>query len=359
MRALVVARGREPVAPPHTGGPWPLSLPFSVGGLTIPNRVVQAPLAGIGNRAFRAQSRRHGAGLVVSEMVAAHGISHGNRRTRAMLELGDGEQPVAIQVFGADPGVMAEAARAVEEAGADMVDINMGCPVSKVLRTGAGAALLGDPARGEAVVRAMADAVRIPVSVKMRRGLRADEEDPAENARRFEAAGAALITIHPRAAAEEYAGSADHMISARVVAAVGVPVIISGDIADAAGAREALERTGAAAVMIGRAALGNPWVLGAIARGEADPRPPLGAVIDELMDFCGDIAGLMGPDRACHYLRKFHAWYLTGRGVADDDIQALMGEPTFEGAMARLSALRIWHDDADPVIVGRLTVPVA
>ena len=340
MRALVAARAREPVAPPRTDGTWPIAEPFRVGSLTIPNRVVQAPLAGIGNRVFRAQSRRHGAGLVVSEMVAAHGIRHGNRRTRDMLELGRGESPVAIQVFGGDPDVMAEAARAVEDAGADMVDINMGCPVPKIMKTGAGAALLADPAKGEAVVRAMAEAVRIPVSVKMRRGLRPGDMDPAEVARRFEGAGAALITIHPRAAAEEYAGTADHSISARVVEAVDVPVVISGDITDAADALDVLGMTGAAAVMIGRAALGNPWALGAIARGEPDPRPAAGEVIGELEHFARDTADLMGEDRACHYLRKFHSWYLAGRGLPEHEVQALMEDATLDAALARLDALR-------------------
>lgn len=342
MRALVAARSRDtnPVPEPAAGGTWPLAEPFRVGDLVIPNRVVQAPLAGIGNRAFRAQSRRHGAGLVISEMVAAHGIRHGNQRTTSMLTLGEDETPVAIQVFGGDPDVMAEAARAVEAAGADMVDINMGCPVPKIMKTGAGASLLAEPERAAAVIRAMSDAVGIPVSVKMRRGLRPGDMDPAENARRFADSGAALITIHPRAAAEEYSGTADHEISAKVVAAVDVPVLISGDIGDAASAREALERTGAAGVMIGRAGLGNPWVLGAIVRGEPDPRPGQAEVIDELTAFCEDIAQLIGTDRSCHYLRKFHSWYLAGRGIPDDDIQALIEEPTYEGAMARLGVLR-------------------
>lgn len=340
MRALVTARTREPTRSEPRDGPWPLSEPFLVGDLLIPNRVVQAPLAGIGNRVFRTQARRHGAGLVVSEMVAAHGIRHANRRTTAMLELAPGESPVAIQVFGGDPDVMADAARAVEEAGADMVDINMGCPVPKIMKTGAGASLLSDPDRATAVIRAMADAVNIPVSVKMRRSVRPGDSDPAENARRFADAGAALITIHPRAAAEEYSGIADHSISAAVVRAVDIPVVISGDITDADGAHAALLQTGAAAVMIGRAALGNPWVLGAIAAGEPAPRPSQVEVLDELITFCGDIADWLGADRSCHYLRKFHSWYLTGRGIPDDEIAALMADATLDEALHRLHALR-------------------
>lgn len=339
MRALVAARARGAEPLPSGDGPWPLAQPFRVGDVVIPNRVVQAPLAGIGNRAFRSQSRRHGAGLVVSEMVAAHGIRHGNLRTTSMLEVVPGEHPMGIQVFGGDPDVMAEAALAVQAAGADMVDINMGCPVPKVMKTGAGAALLADPVRAAAVVRAMVDAVDIPVTVKMRRGLTPGDADPAEVAKRLVDAGAAMITIHPRAAAEEYAGTADHRISEQVVAAVSVPVVVSGDIADAAGARRALEDTGAAAVMIGRAALGNPWVFGVIASGGPEPHLSTADVVDELIGFSNDISGVLGPDRSCHYLRKFHAWYLTGRGVPDDELGALMEEPTLEGALARLQSL--------------------
>ncbi|MCA9819124.1 MAG: tRNA-dihydrouridine synthase, partial [Cyanobacteria bacterium HKST-UBA01] len=204
--------------------------PWDLGGLRIPNRVVQAPLAGIGNRAFRLQAHRHGAGLVVSEMVASMGIHHGNRKTAGMLRIDPAEGVTAIQLFGADPSVMAEAARAAQDAGASAVDINMGCPVPKICKTGAGAALLADPVHAASIVRAMADAVRIPVMVKMRRGLTPDEARPVDLARRFEQAGAAALTVHPRAAAEEYAGTSDHRITGDVAAAVAIPVVASGDI---------------------------------------------------------------------------------------------------------------------------------
>jgi tRNA-dihydrouridine synthase B len=200
MQAVLAGR-ESSSAEPVAGGPWPLAEPFRIAGVTAPNRLVQAPLAGIGNWAFRRQSRRHGAGLVVSEMVSSHGVVHGNRRTRDMLAVRADEHPVGIQLFGADPAVMAEAAREVQEAGADLVDVNMGCPVPKICRTGAGAALLAEPGRAAAVVEAMVRAVSIPVTVKMRRGLTSATSRPAETARRLEAAGAAAICIHPRAAA--------------------------------------------------------------------------------------------------------------------------------------------------------------
>src|SRR4051794_13807999 len=265
MRQILAERAalaREPAPPPPPPADWPLARPWEVAGLRFENRLVQAPLAGIANWAFRRQSRRHGAGLTVSEMIASFGIRYANRKTLGMLTIVPDEHPVSVQVFGADPDAMAEAARAVEEAGADMVDVNMGCPVPKICKTGAGAALLRDPAHAAALVEAMVRAVDIPVTVKMRRGVTPSEARPVEFAKRFEQAGAAALCVHPRAAAEEYGGTPDHRITAEVVRAVSVPVIASGDVHGADAARRVLEQTGCAAVAVGRAALGNPWVFG-------------------------------------------------------------------------------------------------
>ena len=338
MKGVLGTRGTPREAAPGRER-WPLAEPFAIGGLQVPNRVVQAPLAGIANWAFRRQSRRHGAGLVVSEMVASHGVRHGNARTMGMLTVLDDEHPVGVQLFGADPEVMAEAARAVEAAGADLVDVNMGCPVPKVCRTGAGAALLGEPERAEAVVRAMVDAVRIPVTVKMRRGLTPATSRPAEMARRMEAAGAAAVCIHPRAAAEEYAGVADHAVTAEVAAAVGVPVIASGDVTGPASALAVVERTGCAAVAVGRGALGDPWAFRAIATGQAAAPPDLAEVVAEVRAFAADVVAVMGEDRACHYMRRFHAWYLAGRDLPPGRIEALQTAPTLAEALALLDEL--------------------
>src|SRR3974390_2906388 len=220
--------GARDVAVPDSG--WPLAEPFAIGDLVVPNRVRQAPLAGIANAPFRAQAQRHGAGLSVSEMVASMGVHHGNARTIDMLRLDSGERLTGIQLFGAVAAAMAEAARAAEAHGAVLVDINMGCPVPKICKTGAGAALLADPGHAAAIVAACAEAVRIPVTVKIRRGLPPAEAPPVEVARRLVDAGAQAVTIHPRAAAEEYRGTADHRITAELAAALDVPVIASGDI---------------------------------------------------------------------------------------------------------------------------------
>lgn len=338
MRATLAGRAADPApAPAGPDDDHPPGEPFRIGGVDVANRVVQAPLAGIANAVFRTQSRRHGAGLAVSEMVSAHGLVHGNRRTRALIEIDDEPRPVAIQIFGADPAVMAEAARIVEEAGADLIDVNMGCPVPKICKTGAGAALLADPAVGAAAVEAMVAAVRVPVTVKMRRGLTPADSRPAEAARAMEAAGAAAITFHPRAAAEEYKGTADHAVTAEIVGAVSVPVIASGDIQDAGGAAAVMRSTGCEAVAIGRAALGNPWAFGAIAAGAPMPRPSIAEVVQEATRFAREVAGLIGPERATGYMRRFYPWYLAGHPVGKREMGALQTAPTLDEALALLA----------------------
>lgn len=336
MRAIVLGRLEAPVDVRAPFGANPLNEPFTIGSLTVANRIVQAPLAGIANSAFRLQSHRHGAGLAVSEMIASLGMLHGNRKTLAMLERDPREGPGGVQIFGADPAAMAEAARMVERSGADFVDINMGCPVRKVCSTGAGAALLAEPERAADVIEAMVRAVDIPVTVKMRRGLTPADAAPVELARRFVAAGAAALFVHPRAAAEEYEGTSDHRITAEVVRAVDVPVIASGDITDPRIAREVLERTGCAAVAIGRGALGYPWLFGDLAAGHTRARPTLEGVIDEVRRFAEDVRAVLGDRRACGYMRKFYPWYLTGRGVTHDLLERLLQTPTLDEALSLL-----------------------
>jgi nifR3 family TIM-barrel protein len=318
---------------------WPLAEPFAIGGVTLPNRVVQAPLAGIANWAFRRQSRRHGAGLAVSEMIASFGVHHGNRRTLQMLDTTHEEHPVALQLFGAEPAVMAEAAAAAEGAGADLVDVNMGCPVPKICKTGAGAALLDDLDRAAAIVEAMTRAVRIPVTVKMRRGLRAEDADPPEAARRLAGAGAAALFVHPRAAVERYEGRADHAVTATVARAVDVPVIASGDITSPQEARRVVGETGCAAVAIGRAALGDPWAYGRMATGRPGPELGPAEVVEEIARFSADARLALGPERADHYLRKFYPWYLAGWDLPRGELEALVTAPGADAALERLRAL--------------------
>ena len=280
--------------------------------MEIPTRLVLAPMAGVSVQAFRRQGRRFGAGLVCSEMVSCAGLQHGNERTLGYLRIARDEHPLAIQIFGSEPDVMAEAARMVADAGADIVDINFGCPVRKVTKTGAGATLLEDPDRASRIVSSVADAVDIPVSVKMRRGLENGARTCLALGPRLVEAGAASLTLHPRSARQMYTGEADHSLTRELVELVDVPVIASGDVTSRARAQAVLATTGCAAVMVGRAAQGNPWALREIV--EDDPTEPRREeVAAELILFIRETVRELGEKRASGFLKKFYGWYL-GRG---------------------------------------------
>jgi len=285
---------------------------WSLGSVRVPTRVVLAPMAGVSVQAFRRQGRRFGAGLVCSEMVSCAGIEHRNERTLGYLRVAADEHPLAIQIFGSDPHVMAEAARMVEAAGADVVDINFGCPVRKVTKTGAGATLLDDPDRAAGIVAAVAAAVSVPVSVKMRRGLENESRACLEVGPRLVDSGAQCLTLHPRSARQMYTGSADHSLTAELVSLVDVPVIGSGDVTSQARAKAILGETGASAVMVGRAAQGNPWALREILLG-GEGRPSREEVVAELVLFMRETVRELGERRAGGFLKKFYGWYL-GRG---------------------------------------------
>jgi tRNA-dihydrouridine synthase B len=285
---------------------------WRIGPVQIPTRLVLAPMAGVSVQAFRRQGRRFGAGLVCSEMVSCAGIEHRNERTLGYLRVAADEHPLAIQLFGSEPRTMAEAARMVEAAGADLVDLNFGCPVKKVTKTGAGATLLDDPDRAARIVSAIANAVDLPVTVKLRRGLRDGSRDCLDLGPRLVEAGAASLTLHPRSAQQMYTGFADHELTTELVSLVDVPIVASGDIVSRAKAQAVLATTGASAVMVGRAAQGNPWVLEEIVDGEAR-EPSREEVVAELVLFIRETVRELGERRASGFLKKFYGWYL-GRG---------------------------------------------
>ena len=284
---------------------------WRIGPVEIPTRLVLAPMAGVSVQAFRRQGRRFGAGLVCSEMVSCAGLSYGNEKTLGYLRIAADEHPLAVQIFGGDPNVMAEAARMVEDAGADLIDINFGCPVRKVTKTGAGATCLDEPDRACRIVEAVAEAVDLPVSVKMRRGVQNGSRTCLDVGPRLVEAGAATLTLHPRSARQMYTGEADHSLTAELVDLVDVPVIASGDIVSRARAQTVLATTGAAAVMVGRAAQGNPWALREI-MGD-DQEPSREEIAAELILFIRETARELGEHRATGFLKKFYGWYL-GRG---------------------------------------------
>jgi nifR3 family TIM-barrel protein len=298
------------------GLPFPvvdeLRKPWWIGPVEVPSRLVLAPMAGVSVQAFRRQGRRFGAGLVCSEMVSCAGLQHGNERTLGYLLISADEHPLAVQIFGSEPHVMADAARMVEAAGADIVDVNFGCPVRKVTKTGAGATLLDDPDRACAVIEAVASAVSVPVTVKMRRGLENGSRSCLTLGPRLVEAGAAALTLHPRSARQMYTGTADHALTAELVKRVRVPVIASGDVTTRQRALDVLARTGCAAVMVGRAAQGNPWVLAEIMGESRTARPSREEVAGELLFFMGETVRELGEHRATGFLKKFYGWYLGG-----------------------------------------------
>ena len=288
---------------------------WELGGLTIPNRVVLAPLAGIGNWFVRLQAKRYGAGLAVSEMVSSFAIHYGNRRTLdELLRIHPEEGPVAIQLFGHDPEIMRSAAAHVASLGADLIDLNMGCPVPKVMKTGAGAALPRDPDQAVAVARAAHEGSGLPVTVKLR-------ADGVEAARRLVAdAGVAGITFHPRSIKVRHKGTPDYDLAARLVRELPVPVIVSGGMQGAEHVRWVFEHTGCEAIMLARGSLGNPWLFEQVL-GARDDDPDLDEVVAEWTWVMDRAEEHLGPERAARYLRKFHPWYVerAGAGTAVQD----------------------------------------
>jgi tRNA-dihydrouridine synthase B len=332
--------------------------PWMLGPLRVPNRLVLAPLAGIGNWFVRLQAKRYGAGMAVSEMVSSHAIHHRNPKTlNELLRIDEREReagvggmggsggPVVIQLFGESPELMRSAAVEVARAGADAIDINMGCPVEKVKKTGAGAALLDDPDLAVAVARETvrgaqeAAAQPIPVTAKLRSGVRSGERSGFELAHRLvEEAGVAAIAFHPRAATVQHRGQPDYVLAAALVGSLPVPVILSGGLADAAQAREAFERTGAAAVMLARGALGNPWLFAELlGRRTGEPGPE--EVRAELEWVIARAVEHMGEPRAVRYLRKFYPWYVPRLGLEPPAQRVLLQELQAAEELERARAL--------------------
>jgi nifR3 family TIM-barrel protein len=297
-----------------------LTEPFRIGGIEVPNRVLLAPLAGIGNWFVRLQAQRYGAGMCFSEMVSSFAVAHRNRRTlEEMLRIHPDESVVAIQLFGSDPGVIRVAAAAVAEAGPQLLDLNMGCPVPKVLKTGAGAALLDEPVRAVAVARAAAEGSGLPVTVKLRSGIFPGDRSGIELAERLVAdAGVAAVTLHPRPAAVAHRGAPDYALVRALSRRLDVPLIVSGGAATAADARVAYERSGADAVMVARGSLGNPWIFAELT-GATAGAPSAAAVEAELRWVLDRAEEHWGAARAARNLRKFYPWYVCRLGFAGAD----------------------------------------
>ena len=310
-----------------------------VGSLALAGAAMLAPMSGISDLGMRRAARRFGAALAFSEMVASAELVAENGEARLRAE-GEGAEPHAAQLVGCEPAAMAEAARRLEAAGARLIDINMGCPSRRVAGRAAGCALMRDVDQAARLIEAVADAVSTPISVKMRLGWDDDERNAPTLARRAEAAGAAMITVHGRTRRQLYGGKADWRAVGDVVAAVGVPVVVNGDCRSAEDARAMLAQSGARAVMIGRAALGAPWLVGAIDRALIAGGPAEDPPADERRDAAlGHVEWLlmaMGGRAGLRHARKHLAAYAEKAGAPEALRRALVTSEDPDEALSLL-----------------------
>jgi tRNA-dihydrouridine synthase B len=321
----------------------PLTSPFRLGDVDVANRVLLAPLAGIGNWFVRLQARRHGAGLAVSEMVSSFGVHYRNERTMTeLLRIHPSEHPVSIQLFGHDPDVMASGARVAADAGADLIDINMGCPVRKVRKVGAGVELLRHPDLAVDLARACAEGSGRPVTVKLRSGIEPGDRSGIDVAVRLvEEAAVAGIALHPRCAALGHRGDPDYGLVSELVRRLDgaeAPVIVSGGLATAERARRAYLESEADAVMIARGALGNPWIFQELTGRRARP-PSQQEIVRELLWTLERAEGHLGRRRAARYARKLYPWYLERLGVSGSDADAFQRTEDLDEVRGMVAAL--------------------
>lgn len=290
--------------------------PLEVGPVTIPNRVVLAPMSGVSDLPFRKLAARYGVGLVVSEMVASKEMLRESRQSARRMLFDAGSRPVSIQLAGTEPDIMGEAAKLAVDRGAELIDINFGCPAKKVVRKATGSALMRDVPLAKAIMQAVVGAVEVPVTVKMRTGWDEYSRNAVELARIAEDVGVRMLTVHGRTRCDFYTGTADWNFIAGVKDAVSVPLIANGDIRSPEDAVSCLRTTGADAIMIGRAAQGRPWLPGDVAHylatGEKREEPDLLQRWSIMREHLEDMMTLYGANVGIRNARKHIGWYLTG-----------------------------------------------
>ena len=289
---------------------------LKIGTVELENQVMLAPMAGVTDLPFRLLCKEQGAGLLCMEMVSAKAIMYNNKNTEALMEIHPEEMPVSLQLFGSDPDIISEMAKRIEERPFAILDINMGCPMPKIVNNGEGSALMKNPALVGEIVRKTVKAIQKPVTVKIRKGFDDEHTNAVEIARIAEDAGAAAITVHGRTREQYYTGSADWDIIARVKEAVSIPVIGNGDVRDVQSARKMLDETGCDGIMIGRAAQGNPWIFRQITRYLEDGTETARVSPQEMKEVILRHADLQlavkGEYTGIREMRKHVSWYTTG-----------------------------------------------
>ncbi len=316
---------------------------MNIGSVELENKTILAPLAGITNLPFRLIAKEAGCALVCSEMVSAHGLVNGSHRTRQLLDSRPEEKPLSVQIFGSQPEIMAEAARLVEAAGADIIDINFGCAVRKITKTGSGVALMREPETAKAVIGSVRKAVAIPLTVKLRSGWDATGAQAFEIAQIAESCGVDAIAIHPRTATQGFSGQADWHIIKEVKKRVAVPVIGNGDIFSAGDAVAMLNQTGCDAIMIGRMAIGNPWIFSHVrARmcGEAEPDVDLDKRFDIMRRYLRASVKYFGEDIACRMMRSRLCWFAKGLRNSSQFRKSINHIATESEALQKIQAFR-------------------
>lgn len=289
---------------------------WKIGSVEIENPFVLAPMAGVTDLPFRGLCKEQGAGLICTEMVSAKAISFHNKNTKALMEINPKEHPVSLQLFGNEPELMAEVARSIEEQPFDILDINMGCPVPKVVNNGEGSALLKDPTLIGKIVREISHAIKKPVTAKIRIGFEGYDVDPVEIAKIIEDAGGAAVAVHGRTRQQYYAGEANWEVIGRIKDAVSIPVIGNGDVDSPLKAEKMMKDTGCDGIMIGRAVRGNPWIFREMNHyfetGELLEKPDPKEIREMILRHARWQIELKGEFTGIREMRKHVAWYTSG-----------------------------------------------